>query len=225
MTIQEFSSEFDILYNNIMSNAAPGLDEYEKSVFLTQAQEQLVVEIYDGRYSGESFENTEESRRYLSNIIKDVTLTTQVTGHTGVSKLSVFYEIPTDVWFRTYEAVTFSDDKLGCANGTTGLVKPVTQDEYYTLNRNPFKGPNERRVLRLDVSDRIIEVVSVYFIDSYYIRYLVKPDPIILDDLTQYDTSINGESGISECKLNPVLHRAILNRAVLLAKNAWSTGS
>lgn len=33
MTTQEFSSEFDILYNNIMSNAAPGLDEYEKSVF------------------------------------------------------------------------------------------------------------------------------------------------------------------------------------------------
>ena len=39
----EFSSEFDILYNNIMSNTAPGLDEYEKSVFLTQAQEQLIV--------------------------------------------------------------------------------------------------------------------------------------------------------------------------------------
>ena len=41
MTIQEFSNEFDILYNNSMSNAAPGLNEYEKSVFLTQAQESL----------------------------------------------------------------------------------------------------------------------------------------------------------------------------------------
>lgn len=37
MTLQEFSDEFDVLYNNIMSNQAPGLDEYEKSVFLTKA--------------------------------------------------------------------------------------------------------------------------------------------------------------------------------------------
>ena len=34
MTITEFSTEFDILYNNISSNMAPGLNEYEKSVFL-----------------------------------------------------------------------------------------------------------------------------------------------------------------------------------------------
>lgn len=37
MSTQEFSNEFDVLYNNIMSNAAPGLDGYEKSVFLTKA--------------------------------------------------------------------------------------------------------------------------------------------------------------------------------------------
>lgn len=35
MNNKEFSREFDILYNNIMSNSAPGLNEYEKSVFLT----------------------------------------------------------------------------------------------------------------------------------------------------------------------------------------------
>lgn len=37
MTLQEFSDEFDVLYNNITSNQAPGLNEYEKSVFLTKA--------------------------------------------------------------------------------------------------------------------------------------------------------------------------------------------
>lgn len=46
MTTSEFSNEFDILYNNISSNAAPGVTEYEKSVFLTMAQEELVKEIY-----------------------------------------------------------------------------------------------------------------------------------------------------------------------------------
>lgn len=42
MTVKEFSSEFDVLYNSITSNQAPSLDEYEKSVFLTKAQEELV---------------------------------------------------------------------------------------------------------------------------------------------------------------------------------------
>jgi hypothetical protein len=37
MTNPEFSDEFDIYYNNITSNQAPGLNEYEKSVFLTEA--------------------------------------------------------------------------------------------------------------------------------------------------------------------------------------------
>lgn len=42
MTTEEFSNEFDVLYNNITSNQAPGLDEYEKSVFLTRAQDDIV---------------------------------------------------------------------------------------------------------------------------------------------------------------------------------------
>ena len=29
MTTSEFSNEFDVLYNNIASNAAPGINEYE----------------------------------------------------------------------------------------------------------------------------------------------------------------------------------------------------
>ena len=26
----EFSNQFDVIYNNLMSNAAPGINEYEK---------------------------------------------------------------------------------------------------------------------------------------------------------------------------------------------------
>ena len=47
MTIKEFSDEFDTLYNNIMSNQAPGIDEYEKSVFLTRAQEEIIKNYFN----------------------------------------------------------------------------------------------------------------------------------------------------------------------------------
>lgn len=43
MTTQEFSIEFDILFNNINSNQSQGFNEYEKSVFLTHAQTELIV--------------------------------------------------------------------------------------------------------------------------------------------------------------------------------------
>lgn len=49
MTVKEFSSEFDVLYNSITSNQAPSLDEYEKSVFLTKAQEELVRAYFNKR--------------------------------------------------------------------------------------------------------------------------------------------------------------------------------
>lgn len=37
MELSEFSNEFDVHYNSITSNQAPGLDEYEKSVMLTKS--------------------------------------------------------------------------------------------------------------------------------------------------------------------------------------------
>jgi hypothetical protein len=52
MTLQEFSDQFDVLYNSITSNQAPGLNEYEKSVFLTKGEKQLVREYFNKRVDG-----------------------------------------------------------------------------------------------------------------------------------------------------------------------------
>lgn len=49
MTLQEFDNEFDVLYNNITSNQAPGLDAYEKSVFLTKAQDEILKAYFNPR--------------------------------------------------------------------------------------------------------------------------------------------------------------------------------
>ncbi len=62
MTIQEFSNEFDVLYNNIMSNQAPGLDEYEKSVFLTKAQSEIIKNYFNpkGNKYQEGFDGSQK---------------------------------------------------------------------------------------------------------------------------------------------------------------------
>lgn len=219
MNTQEFSYEFDILYNNIASNAAPGLSEYEKSVLLTQAQEELVLAVYNGTFNSSTFEDTEEVKSYINNLVRKVTLDTPALGN-GISSNSVFYTLPKDIWFITYESVILEDESLGCANGITALVKPITQDQYYTISQNPFRGATKKRVLRL-LENNVSELISKYKIKSYLVVYLVKPNPIILDDLTPYGASINGKTERTECELNPVIHRTILNRAVQLAKAIW----
>ena len=76
MTTQEFSSEFDILYNNIMSNAAPGLDEYEKSVFLTKAQEEILKNYFNpkGNKYQEGFDDNEKRQIDFSSLVTVITI-------------------------------------------------------------------------------------------------------------------------------------------------------
>ena len=231
MTTEEFSNEFDILinsYNTTELGQVQGrleFDEYEKSIFLTKAQEELVISLYDGRNSsGESFENTEEARRSLSSLVKTYITTTQLTGNTGLSTYSKFYSLPIDLWYITYETITI-DDSSSCLNNQELIVTPVTQDAYYKQNKNPFKRANNRRALRLDAGDNIAEIISKYTISKYLVRYLSEPSPIITASLTD-NLSINGVAVKSECKLNPVIHRTILERAVKMAflSRVQSTG-
>lgn len=138
MNNAEFSKEFDILYNNIMSNAAPGLDEYEKSVFLTNAQEGFVKDLYNGT-GPTSFEKDEEARRFLGELIDTFETNEKLIGHLGLSRNSMFFQIPEDVWFITYESAVLKDERLGCANGTEATIVPVSQDNFYKIQKNPLE--------------------------------------------------------------------------------------
>lgn len=220
MTVSEFSNEFDVLINSHSSIASFGLtqssielDEYEKSVLLTEAQEQIVKELYTGMPYGKSFEETEELRRSLDSLIKTVRLNPTVSD-TSLDKSSVF-ELPQDLWFITYEAAAIADKEAGCMDGTEIQVVPMTQDEWHRSSRNPFRKPSKRKAIRLDSGNLRVELMSEYKVGTYIVRYLSEPDPIILLDLE--GVSVNGQTEKRECKLNSVTHRIILERAVQLA--------
>ena len=227
MTIQEFSNTFDTLLNSYNTQSQFGeqaskreivLDEYEKSVLLTQAQEEVVVNLYNGRNPyGATFEGTEELRRYLEGLVKTKKYLSEDTiESTGVNENSVFFKLPDDIAFITLEQVTFDDELLGCYDGSVASVYPVTQDEYERVKNNPFRGPTKYKVIRLDPGDNLVELVSKYKIGTYLLRYLSRPNPIILEDLPN-ELTINGKNKEKECELNPILHDTILTRAVQLA--------
>lgn len=223
MTPEEFSNEFDSLLQTHLLKQGFGntdirsFDEYEKSVFLTKAQEEIVKEIYSGKNPyGEGFENTEEVRRYLAPLVFTKIIVDKLKEDIGLSSNSIFYRLPDDVWFITYESVKLNGEDSGCNNGKEILVTPITQDEYYRIMENPFRGPSVRRALRLDIEGNIVEIITPYSIEGYKVRYLSKPKPIILEELPD-NLSINNETSISGCELNPAIHRLILERAVRLA--------
>lgn len=227
MTNAEFSDSFTTLLNSygvqepfgMQSARNIELDEYEKSVFLTMAQDEVFVNLYNGKNPyGESFEHTEELRRYLDELVSTrvYDLSEQVTGREGVSPASVFFALPDDLAFILMEQVKLGSSAGSCAlDGYIG-VQPVTHDEYNRLHKNPFRGATMFKALRIDSGDNEVEIVSEYRFTKYRLRYLRKPVPIILEDLPD-GLSISGSVYESSCELDPLLHQTILNRAVQIA--------
>lgn len=232
MTVQEFSDSFDVLLNSYAHSADFGdaasrqdvvLDEYEKSVFLTEAQEQLVLSYYAGKNSLESFEETEEVRRYLNNLVvtkeytsgSGLTLNSSGTNTTAPTRAkSYLVEEPADLWFIVYESARYATTDT-CIDAKTAEITPVTHDTFSRVFDNPFKGPNLRRVLRLD-RDGKIELISKHDLGRYLLRYVKKLEPIILIDLPE-GLKIDEKYTAQGCALHKALHRPILELAVRLA--------
>lgn len=234
MTTVEFSDGFDTLLDSYRRfkdfddrEVLDSLDfnEYEKSVFLTQAQEQIIVELYTGRNNLQSaFEDSEEFRTYLKNLIDTAVLTPEDKEFIGVSENSLLFHLPDNCLFITFEEAILGEN-AGCKKGKRISGIPVAQDDYHRISENPFRGANSRRVLRLDLPDNDIEVISKYDIDKYIVRYIRRPKPIILFTASQVEltgTSINGYNDITECELDPIVHQQILERAVTLALHSKS---
>ena len=220
--------EFDQLYQNITSNQAPGLTEYEKSVFLTREQEADVVMLYNGTLS-KSFEETEELTHYLSVLVSQEDCQEVSCSANHIVQGSQIFELPDNLLFRTLEICRIDTGDCGVKDA---IVTPVTQDEYWRTSRNPFKQPNINRVIRLSFgeagaygstaySSQYSELISKYPIVSYTVRYLRKPSPIILTDLSSEGLSINGETAARTCELPEFLHQTILTGAVKAARAAW----
>ena len=216
MDVQELSNLFDTLLQPYITKDVSGeqntlaFDEYEKSIFLTKAQEQIVLELY------QELEQSEENRKYLSNLIKTgnyVPVGEQDNTLINNTFKSYKVEIEDSILFMIYEQCTLSDEN-NCINGRIVSVVPTIHDDLDKVLKNPFKSPNNRKVIRLDFDNKI-ELISKYNISNYKVRYLKKPNPIILVKLE--DLNIDKKQEVSNGETNPILHERIVQRAVQLA--------
>ena len=261
MTLEEFSELFDVQYNNITSNQAPGLNEYEKSVFLTKAQDEIIKNYFTANSKGnniqQGFDDSAKRQADFSILMKTQKCTsTSLAGDNDTITYSYEVEEGGEVVTKEESFVitriddrskvyAFPEDVFIVINETlksTTTVKkyfqiiPLKYDEYTRLMSKPFKRPLKYQAWRLinsgSISDgkyiKCVEVITTPEWDNanmtYTLRYIRRPKPIIvgdIDDLKIGGCSYNDVKNTG-CELDPILHEDILQRAVELAKIAWT---
>ena len=228
-TCAEMSAALDLLYNNIMSDKAPGLEEYEKSILLTQAQEGLVKDFFSPKTNAllEGFDGGARRQSDFASLIDSIAPTVLPDG--GSSTRFIFrsaaryYEYPKDIFIILNEEVrTIVDEK---ENFLT--VVPISFEEYSRLMKKPYKFPPKGQAWRL-LSGGVMELVGKFpsedpgNIVDYTIRYVKRPEPIVLEAIPETRPAIENVRTPQMCKLPEHLHDEIVQRAVLLAKVAWA---
>ena len=149
MTVQEFSTGWDVLWDNIASNQGPGLNEYEKSIFLTKAQSQLVKEYFNKRTDGfgGGFDGSEKRQYDFSNLIRTSnlfninTFKERITSDEKLDKRSLVYLFPSDYFLAVNEIISDGRNQFS--------VIPLEYSEYQRLMLKPYSYPVRKGAWRL----------------------------------------------------------------------------
>lgn len=162
MITQEFSTEFDVLYNNVTSNQAPGLNEYEKSVFLTKAENQLVREHFNPRADAANggFDGSQQRQYDFSCLLRTESLynintyADRIGEAEKLDKRSLVFLFPENYFLAVNEIL--SDDRYQYS------VLPISYSEYQRLMLKPYNFPVKRGAWRLITDKKNCNFSRVY---------------------------------------------------------------
>lgn len=197
----------------MFSNQAPGLEDFELSMYLNMAH----VEIIDD-YSND-LDLFEKYRAVLSEYIYDDIITGEQDTLTTRGIDYQLFEFSEDYWRILKEYAITNSNALGIP------IKPIKYDEFNTMSQNPYKKPNGLKGWRLDISydpntdsKRDVKIFfkkmnSSDYIKEYRVVYLVTPDKFDLESDIIPKTLTN----------NLFLTEKIINRAVEFATRDYKS--
>lgn len=244
MTTQEFSNAFDTLLNSYASQGVFGeqasrgeivLDEYEKSVLLTQAQDIIVKTYFDRTLNpqGQGFDDTTRRQVDFSSLITIASPSVAVepvaagTQYTIYDERGILYTMPSDILVVLNEKVKANIGTVQTPKYQQLVVVPINYKEYDRQMSKAYAQPLKKQCWRLFQNpigyDLLSELIPKEnsLITEYKIRYIRRPVPIVLTNLeftdSQEELSIDGVKVVTECELNKIVHMDILNKAVELA--------
>lgn len=257
MTNSEFSNSFDTLLNSYSietqfgeeeSKADIVLNEYEKSVFLSAAQDIIVKSFFDGTHNseGEGFDDSIKRQIDFSSLITTATLTQSNNQDDTFDDRGIIFNMPlrkypnndgtysekegsTDVLFILNEKLktTYQESETSEPIIKNYVIVPINYKEYDREMSKAYSQPLKRQAWRLfqnnsqgfDIKSELIprwNLTAKETIIAYKIRYIRRPRPIVLVNLTE-NLEIDGFTKQQECEINPILHSEILQKAFELA--------
>ena len=181
MSLEQISDLLDIKLRAF--NMGIQVDEYEKSVYLSEAQKQVYYDLI------KQFETSAVLSRWLEPYLIDGEFTNLSNPSTKVLDDSFVFMLDEGV-----EKIVF--ERAIDVDGKTYKIKPVRLDAIeHTLN-SPFRQPNENIVIRVlfnqNAQNRQVELISINNLSLYKAKYFKSLKPIILEDLPD-NLTIDGE--------------------------------
>lgn len=228
----EISIQFDILYNNITSNQAPGLNEYEKSLFLTKAQDEIIKNYFfkENNTKGKGIEESEKRHIDFSHL---VTLEDDFTISNEDNGIYPYYDNNNYVYHVTEqeeEPLLILNEFLTIKDGNTTYVYiliPITHKELDRLVKKPYKLPLKGQAWKIK-TDTGFELIGNFELNKLESptpvlrrRYIKYPNPIITGDIGSLTIRGKSYSDSRALDIPDELIDEVINRAVELAKNSW----
>ena len=145
-TVKEWSDAFDVLYNQVMNNASAALDEYDKSIFLTKSQEEIVKDYFNpkGNKYQEGFDSNAKRQADFAALLKVATLTIS-NSYAKFDSRSVAYQFPTDFFIAVNEQYQVTSEGMTYPY----TIVPLNYVEYNRVMKKPYKYPPKGQVWRL----------------------------------------------------------------------------
>lgn len=210
---------FNLQFNNILSNKAPGIEDYEISMYMNMAQ----IEIIDEYSAGVDL--IEKNRSILNGYIINKTISIDdplnaIKGSMNGLQYQVF-ELSNLVWKILLENIKQKESTIEID------VKPVKYDEFNYASKNPFKRPSKSKAWRLDSNNNntvnSIRDVKIFYkptsitdyIEKYNHTYIVIPD--------RFD--IESDIIPGAMSTNTFLIEKVINRATELATRDYKNNT
>jgi hypothetical protein len=210
MTLAEISDLLDTRLNTFDKGVS--VDEYEKSLYLTYAQNRVYEELIN------VFEANGDVSKDLEPFIKEQIITSTVA-RTGVIANSIFFNMPSDLRKTVYETVLLSSADAILDGKEIKVIKTKLAEVVHKIG-NPFREPNYEETMRVVTTDEIANSVAEIIqpegatIVNYKIKYLEEITPIVLEDLSSLGLEIEGVSAATNSKFHTEKLNIIIDLAI-----------
>lgn len=254
MNNTDLSLAFDTFYNNITSNAAPGLDDVDKSYIFTKAEYEVVLNHLNpagNKYRQGIDDSSRRQIDFSGLIVTDDNLPESdnyqaiVPGGMSLGNYVYYFGLPNNMLMVLNEQINISipinpEDPATKYNVYSRVGVHLSYDQYTKLLQRPFSYPLKRQVWVVvsNTGDALVSPVEKRSIATV----ILNPEDTKLADLGEVHFALRyvrkpnpivfagavGEAFDSvaeqECELDSALHMEIVQRAVEIAKAAYDSG-